>query len=271
VDRLTRSPRELEEVIDLHDQHGVLLATVTGEIDLLTPTGRMLARMLGAAARHEAEHKAERQRRAGLQKAKAGKVHRSGTRGYGYQPDGTTVVPAEAAIVREAATRALAGESVRSIAGDLNDRVVPTVTGKQWSAAVLRQILASGRVSGRREYHGEIMTEQAWAPIITPHESDQLRVLLAVRPGAQLPVLRDFHLRALPGRAVRPAALGRAAVCVRQGTGQAGLREGRRAGRTGRADRPRQDPHCPGLTRVPRRPHRRVRDGRGCRPRPDHL
>jgi len=30
VDRLTRSPRELEEVIDLHDKRGVMLATVTG-------------------------------------------------------------------------------------------------------------------------------------------------------------------------------------------------------------------------------------------------
>jgi hypothetical protein len=60
VDRLTRSPRELEEVIDLHDKRGVQVAAVTGEIDLSATTGRML----GAAARHEAEHKAERQRRA---------------------------------------------------------------------------------------------------------------------------------------------------------------------------------------------------------------
>jgi resolvase-like protein len=52
---LTRSPRELEEVIDPHDKRGIVLATVTGEMDLSTPTGRMLARMLGAVARHEAE------------------------------------------------------------------------------------------------------------------------------------------------------------------------------------------------------------------------
>ena len=37
VDRLTRSPRELEDVIDLHDGQGIALATVTGEIDLSTP------------------------------------------------------------------------------------------------------------------------------------------------------------------------------------------------------------------------------------------
>lgn len=74
VDRLTRSPRELEDVIDLADRHGVELATVSGEIDLATPTGRMVARMLGAAARHEAEHKAERQKRQRRQAAEAGRI-----------------------------------------------------------------------------------------------------------------------------------------------------------------------------------------------------
>ncbi|HKB30017.1 MAG TPA: recombinase family protein, partial [Streptosporangiaceae bacterium] len=47
VDRLTRTPREFEDVIDLHDQAGIQLATVTGEIDLATPTGRLVARTLG--------------------------------------------------------------------------------------------------------------------------------------------------------------------------------------------------------------------------------
>jgi DNA invertase Pin-like site-specific DNA recombinase len=99
VDRLTRSPRELEEVIDLHDKRSIALASVTGEIDLSSPTERMLARMLGAAARHEAEHQAERHRRAGLQKARAGKPHRAGNRrGYGYQPDGITIIGAEESV-----------------------------------------------------------------------------------------------------------------------------------------------------------------------------
>ncbi|WP_234384634.1 recombinase family protein [Streptomyces sp. MMG1121] len=73
MDRLTRSPRELEDVIDLADRQGVELAVVSGEIDLATPTGRMVARMLGAAARHEAEHKPERRQ----------SVRRSANRGCG--------------------------------------------------------------------------------------------------------------------------------------------------------------------------------------------
>ena len=83
VDRLTRTPRELEDVIDLHDKHGVQLATCTGDIDLSTPTGRFIARALGAAARHEAEHKAERQRRQLRQAAETGRDPPPGRRGRG--------------------------------------------------------------------------------------------------------------------------------------------------------------------------------------------
>ena len=39
VDRLTRSPRELEDVVDLAERRGVALASVGGEIDLATYRG----------------------------------------------------------------------------------------------------------------------------------------------------------------------------------------------------------------------------------------
>ncbi len=46
VDRLTRHPRELEEIIDLYTSHGISLATVGGEINLGDPDGRMVARLV---------------------------------------------------------------------------------------------------------------------------------------------------------------------------------------------------------------------------------
>lgn len=190
VDRLTRSPRELEDVIDLHDQQGIQLATCTGDIDLSTPTGRFIARALGAAARHEAEHKSERQRRQLRQAAEAGKPH-SGQRGYGHTADRSQVIEAEAAVIREYARRALAGESVKELAGDLNRRGIPTSTGRDWTRQALRVVLLSGRISGRREYRptdsyepgrrpptGEITAAGAWPAIISPADSDRLRALL---------------------------------------------------------------------------------------------
>src|SRR5260370_13861265 len=62
VDRLTRTPRELADVIDLHDQAGIQLATATGEIDLATPTRRLVSRTLRAGARPQCQPTRERLR-----------------------------------------------------------------------------------------------------------------------------------------------------------------------------------------------------------------
>ncbi len=184
VDRLTRTPRELEDVIDLHDKQDIQLATVTGEIDLSTPTGRLVARTLGAAARHESEHKGERRRRQELQAAQQGKPYPNGQRGYGYAADHLTVISDEADVIKEAATRVLAGEAVGSVAADLNEQGITGAAGKPWRVSTLRTVLTSARISGRREYYGEITADAAWPAIISPEQSDRLRALLA-RPAGQ--------------------------------------------------------------------------------------
>lgn len=191
VDRLTRSPRELEDIIELADKQGLELATVTGEIDLATPTGRMIARMLGAAARHEMEHKAERQRRQHRQAAEAGKVGGGGFRPFGYADDRVTIIEDEAQVIREVAKRLLAKESQSSICRDLLQRDVRTPTGGHWQPRTLRRLMASARISGRREHTprssyqgtrpllGEITGNAVWPAIITDQESDDLRRLLS--------------------------------------------------------------------------------------------
>ncbi|MGW5261946.1 recombinase family protein [Microbispora sp. NPDC004025] len=205
VDRLTRSPRELEDVIDLADRRGIELATVTGEIDLATPTGRLIARMLGAAARHEAEHKAERQKRQRRQNAEAGKVSGGGMRPYGYAEDRITVIDDEADIIREAARRVLAGESLASVCKDFQRRDVKTPSGRHWVPTTLRRLLASARISGRRGHIprssfqttrpllGEIVADAVWPAIITPVDSDRLRALLSDST-------RDYRRQAATGR-----------------------------------------------------------------------
>ena len=100
-DRLYRSMRDLERVIDIADERGVQLRTVTaGDLDLGTPAGRMLARILGSVARQEVEHKGERQRRANEQRRAAGKWVRTGLRKFAYTHDGQPYEP-EASALRQ--------------------------------------------------------------------------------------------------------------------------------------------------------------------------
>jgi site-specific DNA recombinase len=179
TDRLHRSPRELEDFIDLIERQKVAVETVkAGPLDLATPSGRAVARTLAAWARFESDHKSERLRRKMQELAEAGRMVSGGTRPYGYQADRRTIEPEEAAIVREAAERILAGNTLRSLANDLNRRGIPTVTGRLWSVQVLRRMLLSARISGQREHHGEIITRGNCDPIITPAQTTRLRALL---------------------------------------------------------------------------------------------
>lgn len=192
VDRLTRSPAELELVIDLADRHGLALGTVTGDVDLATPTGRMVARILGATARQEGEHKAERQRRQRRQAAEAGKVSGGGARPFGFDQDRVTVLQDEAEVIRECARRVLAQESLSSVCRDLAARGVATPKGGSWQPMTMRRMLASARISGRREHTprrsgakgtrpllGEVVADAVWPAIISAEDSDRLRALLA--------------------------------------------------------------------------------------------
>jgi DNA invertase Pin-like site-specific DNA recombinase len=191
VDRLTRSPRELEDVVGLGDKHGVQLATVTGEVDLSDPAGRLVARMLGAAARYEAVLNTQQHQQQRRLTGQARLIAGWGTRPFGYADDRITVVDTEAAIIRECAARVLAGDPLARICCDLAESGITTSGGKWWFPSTLRQLLVCARISGRREHIprsngqntrpvvGEIVADAEWPAIISPDNSDQLRTLLA--------------------------------------------------------------------------------------------
>ncbi|HLA66980.1 MAG TPA: recombinase family protein, partial [Acidimicrobiia bacterium] len=180
ADRLHRHPRELEDFIILIEAAGDFdLRTVTaGDLDLGDSTGRAVARILGAVARKESDDKSARIRRKHLELATKGQVSGGGTRPYGYTQDRRQVVAEEAAHLREAARRVLAGESLRSVCADFNERGITTSTGGPWSIQTLRRILVGGRISGRRQHHHEIVAKAVWPRIITVANSDRLRSLL---------------------------------------------------------------------------------------------
>lgn len=178
-DRLHRSPLELEEFISLIENTGAQVQSVTaGERDLTTPTGRLHARIEGAVARHESEHKSERIRRKHLELAENGALSGGGRRPFGYEADRVTVRPDEADHVRKAVSDVLAGSSVRSVTLRWNTQGVPSVTGGPWSPTTVKRLLCSARIAGQREHHGRVSAVAAWPAIITPSESTRLRSLL---------------------------------------------------------------------------------------------
>jgi len=180
LDRLHRQPRELEEFIVLCDKNQVALATVTGDVDLSSSQGRLLARAWGAFAAHECDVRIERQERANLERARNG-IMGGRQRPYGYEDDGRTVIQAEAAVIKEAAARLLRGESLRSICADLNRRRIPTARRTLWQGAALSRMLSNPRLAAWSTYRGEVVGNGTWKAILTRRQSDRLRAAFADR------------------------------------------------------------------------------------------
>ncbi|GAA4682240.1 recombinase family protein [Phytohabitans rumicis] len=175
--RLTRRPREHEDLIELAQQHGIRFLFVRSpSFDLNTADGRQVARMLAAADAAEAERTQERVARAVGDRAERGDFH-GGPRGYGLESDGKTIREDEAERIRAWATHILAGGSLRSIATELNGEGIATVRGTAWRGEVIRKILLAPRVAGLRIHNGA--EYPSWSPeIIKPATWRALRVVL---------------------------------------------------------------------------------------------
>ncbi|GAT86050.1 resolvase [Paenarthrobacter nicotinovorans] len=117
VDRLYRHPADLEDIIEIVERASLTIHTVmTGDLDLNTSSGRLVARLLGAAARHEVELKAERQARKHLAIAQEGRWQ-GGIVPTGYRRAGKGRLEIDEPIaqaIREAARRILKGHSLMS-------------------------------------------------------------------------------------------------------------------------------------------------------------
>lgn len=179
VDRLTRTPRELEDVIDLADKAGLALASVGGDIDLSTPQGRLTARLKGSVARHETEQMSRRIRRKFDERALAGSRHGFVAYGYRRSAGRDTLDPAEARVIRRTAERLLAGETMRSIVATLNASGTASPRGIAWSSTALRQVMVRERNAGLRRHRGQVIGRGDWPAILTEDVYGRVMALLS--------------------------------------------------------------------------------------------
>ncbi len=176
--RLTRKPREHEDLIDLAEAHGVRFEYVQSpSFDLNTAAGRRVARILAANDAGEAEDIAERVTRAVLDQAHDGQPH-GGRRPFGWQDDRRTLDPVEHAVIREIADQLLAGESLYAVAKDLNTRDVRPVYGGPWRAYNIRLMLLSPRMAGFRTHKDEIVARGKWEPALDEGTWRELKQML---------------------------------------------------------------------------------------------
>lgn len=174
-DRLCRRVLDLEHFLDLIERCQATVGCVAGDLDLASPMGRTLARVVGAIAQGEIEQMRHRLMRKQRQLAEQGKVGNGGRRPYGYTARRTEIIEDEAQVVREIARRILAGESLGAIARDLNDRGIPPARARTWVPTSVRAVVWKPHVAGLRVYRGQIVGEGQWPAILPRGTWEALR------------------------------------------------------------------------------------------------
>ena len=179
MDRLHRRPIEFERFVEVCSRAGVSdVVTLSGDIDLAKGDGLLMARMLAAFGAMESDAKRRRGARKALEIAQSGRPMMGGPRPFGFETDHATHIPAEAAVIRDLAARALAGETLTSLSASLQRDGVRTVGGKEWRTTTVRQLLTNPRSWGMRVHQGQVIGAGTWQPIITAEQGERLRRLL---------------------------------------------------------------------------------------------
>jgi DNA invertase Pin-like site-specific DNA recombinase len=176
-DRLIRHPKDLETLLDLADGRGIKLAGPTGTRNLDNDDDRTMMRVEAAFAWRESAN-TSRRKKAGYERMRRKGLTRPGGKGgraFGFEKDGVTRRPREAAIIRRAARAILRGRSVGSVAAGLRAQGALTTAGKPMSHNTLRRILVSPRTAGLMP-DGEQLA--AWEPVLGRDTWETVRAVL---------------------------------------------------------------------------------------------
>lgn len=179
LDRMARDPRDLEDLIELVEHHGVTVRSVTGSLNLSTDSDVTMARVLVAMANKSSRDTARRVGRAAQRNAEAGRWR--GRRCTGYEPDGS-VVSVEAEAIREAVQAIIAGASLHEVARRWDLAGLARVQGGSWreQPTKVRDVLTSHRIAGIPVHRGQPLFEVAssWDAIVTREQLEQVRDIL---------------------------------------------------------------------------------------------
>lgn len=223
-DRLTREPKVMERLIDLTETLGLAWWHENGEIDLRTRNGRQNARFAVTVSASESDATSERYCDMHQEIAEEGRPSGGGLRPFGFEEDHVTHRTEEAMLIRQAARRVIAGQSVTSIAREWTAEGIAPATWHPpkrllWRGQTVRRILTSARIAGIRELRrfdartqsDEIVvrTKAAWDPIITRAQHEHLvRLLDNSRTRSPSAFARRYLLTGL-AYCGRPACRGR--------------------------------------------------------------
>jgi site-specific DNA recombinase len=183
IDRLTRSPKDFYELIELFEAHGVSFISVTERFDTSTPSGRLLRNIMLTFAQFERELISERVRDKLIQRAKRG-LHGVGAPPYGYVKNDKGVLvfdPPRDAHVRVIFATYLKTRSIRAILRVLREKEILSRKGNPFCDSAIWNILKNQVYTGKIVHRSDVYPGQH-EPIVSKELFDDVQRLMSEAP-----------------------------------------------------------------------------------------
>ena len=157
IDRLTRSTKNLIELVDLFDANQCAFNSLNESIDTSSATGRMFIKIVGIFAEFERENLIERVKLGFERKAKEGHALCTATPSYGYSRKRGSkvqdVIDEETQVVQRIFDMYLREDyPLAQIAHTLNAEEIPTKKGRRWSGKTVKVVLENPTYIGKVRY-----------------------------------------------------------------------------------------------------------------------
>ncbi len=156
IDRLTRSPKDFYELIEIFEQFQTGFISITERFDTSTPAGRLLRNIMLTSAQFERELVSERTRDKLIERAKKGFFH-GGPTPYGYERKNKRLIvnEKEANIVKIIFDDYIEHASINKLFDSLREKRLKDRQGKEFSKPFLARILRNITYTGKLVYAGE--------------------------------------------------------------------------------------------------------------------
>ena len=177
IDRLTRSPKDFYQLIEVFEKHNVNFISVTERFDTSTPSGRLLRNIMLTFAQFERELISERTRDKMIERAKKG-FWNSGHTPFGYKRDNKKLIiePQEARVIKLIFDTYYSTGSTAEVYNKLKAEKLFNRKGLPIPHGEIRKILERMLYIGKIEYKGNIYPG-IHEPIISPELFDAVQGL----------------------------------------------------------------------------------------------
>ncbi|QKS70213.1 recombinase family protein [Paenalkalicoccus suaedae] len=195
LDRLTRSVRDLYELLDFFERYNCKFKSATEVYDTTTAMGRLFITLVAALAQWERENLGERVRM-GQERMIEEKQYPGGPPPFGYSYNKDTkqleVDPVEAKVVEKMFDLYFDGFGEQRIADRLNEQGYKTRRGNNWRAKAVRDTLKRTLMTGEFSWGGNMYNDYTDA-IIPKERFESAMKLRTSRRGAHPRTIRSSY------------------------------------------------------------------------------